>query len=157
MILHGLSMSSLWGSLGPNWLVKPLATWNPRHVFLCCSQFYHGCDEEVDSWSSSRSGRRLVWELPVFMNRTWENSEETENYIEENPLSLSLAYWGTEAHPRDKLSYHQFGAEFSPLVAGKLRCLETMDHRELRGAWFRARSAWEISAHLSILRECVIV
>ena len=24
------------------------------------------------------------------MNRTWENSEETENYIEENPLSLSL-------------------------------------------------------------------
>ena len=151
-------MSSLWGSLGPNWLVKPLATWNPRHVFCAVRNFIMDATKKltpeapvavVDRW--------LVWELPVFMNRTWENSEETENYIEENPLSLSLAYWGTEAHPRDKLSYHQFGAEFSPLVAGKLRCLETMDHRELRGAWFRARSAWEISAHLSNLRECVIV
>lgn len=83
MILYGLSMFSLWGSLGPNWLVKPLATWNPRHVFCAVRNFIMDATKKLTPEAPVAVDRWLVWELPVFMNRTWENSEET-------PLSLSL-------------------------------------------------------------------
>lgn len=59
--------------------------------FLCCSQFYHGCDEEVDSWSSSRSGRQMTC-LGItcihesYMGELWR---DRELYRGEPSLSLS--------------------------------------------------------------------